>query len=166
MIFGRVEIDKEVVDFVEDLFGAGVLAVDLVDGDDDFQVGFQRLLQHEAGLRQGAFGGVDEQDSAVDHHQGAFDFTAEIGVAGGVEDVDLNAFPINRAVFGGDGDAAFAFEVHGIHNPVRDFLVGAEGAALPEHVVDEGGFAVIDVSDNRNVAQIRINCQSFHGLHS
>jgi len=43
-----------------DLVDAGVGAVDLVDHDDDGQVRFERLAQHEAGLRQRAFAGVDE----------------------------------------------------------------------------------------------------------
>ena len=84
-----VEIDEEVVDLVEDLLGAGVGAVDLVDDDDGRELGFEGLGEHVAGLRQRAFGGVDEQDDAVDHLEGALDLAAEVGVAGGVDDVDL-----------------------------------------------------------------------------
>jgi hypothetical protein len=35
-------------------------------------------------------------------------------------------------------------------------LIGAEEAALPEEVIHEGGFAVIDVSDDGYVANVRI----------
>ena len=35
-----------------------------------------------------------------------------------------------------------------------DVLVGAEGAGLPEHGVDERGLAVVDVGDDRDVAQL------------
>ena len=55
---------------------------------DHRQVRGQRLAQHEAGLRQRALGGVDQQQHAVDHRQPAFDLATEVGVAGGVDDVD------------------------------------------------------------------------------
>ena len=89
LVFVRVEIDEEVVDLVEDFLGAGVGAIDFVDDEDGEQLGFERLGEDVAGLRQGAFGGVDQQHDPVDHFEGALDFTAEIGVAGGVDDVDL-----------------------------------------------------------------------------
>jgi len=40
-------------------------------------------------LRERAFAGIDEEDDAVDHAEGAFDFTAKIAVARRVHDIDL-----------------------------------------------------------------------------
>ena len=37
---------------------------------------------------------------------------------------------------------------------VGDVLVGAEGAGLPEHGVDERRLAVVDVGDDRDVAEV------------
>ena len=71
-----------------DLGDAGVGAVGLVDQQDDGKLRLERLAQHEAGLRQRALARVDEQDDAVDHRQAALDLAAEVGVAGGVDDVD------------------------------------------------------------------------------
>ncbi len=73
------------------------------------------LLQDEAGLGHGAFEGVDEEEDAVGHFEDAFDFAAEVGVAGGVDDVDFagdaGGIGVGHGdVFGEDGDAAFAFE--------------------------------------------------------
>ena len=51
----------------------------------------ERLLQHEAGLRQRPLRGVDQQQDAVDHRQRALDLAAEVGVARRVDDVDLHA---------------------------------------------------------------------------
>src|SRR5690349_24200646 len=42
--------------------------------------------------------------------QHAFDFAAEVCVAGRVDDVDLHVAITHRGVLGHDGDAAFAFE--------------------------------------------------------
>ena len=43
-------------------------------------------------------------------------------------------------------------QVAGVHHPVLDLLVGPKGAALFQHLVDEGGFAVVDVGDDGNIA--------------
>ena len=45
-----------------------------------------------------------------------------------------------------------SLEVVGVHNPVLHHLVLAEGAALLEHFVYQGGFAVVNVGDNGDVS--------------
>ena len=121
----------------------------------------QRLAQHEPGLGERALGGVDQQHDAVDHRQSALDLAAEVGVAGGVDDVDRHR-PVGGAgtgvahggVLGEDRDALLALEVAGVHRALVDVLVRAEGAGLPQHRVDERGLAVVDVGDDRDVAQV------------
>ncbi len=150
------KVDEEVVDFVDHLFDARVLAVDLVDDHDDGQVGFKGLAQHEAGLRQGAFRGVHEEDGAAGHGEGALDLAAEVGVARGVDDVDLHALPGDGAVLGGNGDPALALEVHVVHDAVLHLLILSENAALLEEGIDKGGFAMVDVGDDGHVAEILV----------
>ena len=111
------------------------------------------LRQHELGLRHRAFGGIDEDHHAIDHREDALHLAAEIGVAGGVDDVDARVLPDQRGHLGEDGDAALALEVVGIHGALFDALVVAERAGLPQQHVDEGGFAMVDVGDDRDVAQ-------------
>src|SRR3546814_15092069 len=72
-----------------------------------------------------------------------------------VVDVDVHWAVGDRGVLGEDGDALLPLEVHRVHDPLVDVLVGAEGAGLPEHLVDEGGLSMVDVGDDRHVAQIR-----------
>ena len=151
LILVGVEVDEQVEDLVEHFLRARVGAVDLVDDDDRRELGFERLRQHEARLRQRAFGGVHQQHDAVDHLQGALDFAAEVGVAGGVDDVDLDVVVVERGVLGEDGDAALALEVVRVHDALGDGLVGAEDAALAEHGVDQRGLAVVDVGDDGDV---------------
>ena len=55
-------------------------------------------------------------------------------------------------VLGEDGDAALALELVRVHDALGDGLIGAEGAGLAEHGVDEGGLAVVDVGDDGDVA--------------
>ena len=113
-----------------------------------------RLLEHVAGLRQRALGGVDEQQDRVDHQQAALDLAAEVGVAGRVDDVEPDAGVVDGRLLGQDRDALLALEVARIHDPVDDGLVGAERAGLAEHRVDERGLAVVDVGDDGDVAQV------------
>ena len=155
LLLGGVEVDEEVVDLVEHLGGRGVGAVDLVDDHDRRQPGFERLAQHEAGLRQRAFGGVDQEQHAVDHLEDALDLAAEVGVARGVDDVDPGVAPGDGGVLRQDGDAVLALEVDRVHDALDDRLVLAEGAGLPEHGVDERGLAVVDVGDDGEVSQVR-----------
>ena len=148
------EVHEQLVDLVEDLGRAGVAAVDLVDRDDDGQVARHRLLEDVAGLRQRPLGGVDEQQHRIDHQQRALDLAAEVGVAGRVDDVEPDAGVVDRRLLGEDRDALLALEVAGIHDAVDDGLVGAEGARLAQHRVDQRRLAVVDVGDDREVAQV------------
>ena len=97
----------------------------------------ERLLQHVAGLRQRALGGVDQQQHAVDHRQGPLDLATEVGVAGRVDEVDLDALPGDRGGLGEDGDAPLALLIVGVHDPVDQGLVGGEGAGGAQERVDE-----------------------------
>jgi hypothetical protein len=75
-------------------------------------------------------------------------------VAGRVHDIDFGVVEKERGVFGEDGDAAFALEIVGIHDALDEFLIGAEDAGLAEHGVYESGFAVVDVSDDSDIADL------------
>ena len=79
---------------------------------------------------------------------------AEIGVAGSVDDVDARALPDYRGGLGQDSDAALTLELVGIHHPLSDPLILAEGAGLGEQLVDEGRLAMIDMGDDGDIAHI------------
>ena len=118
------------------------------------------LRDHELGLRHRPFGRVDEHDRAVHHAQDALDLAAEIGVAGGVDDVDAGVLPDDRGRLGQDGDAALLLEIVRIHRALFHALVFAEAAGLLEQLVDEGRLAMVDVGDDGDVAQLH-EAQSF-----
>src|SRR5207248_1132936 len=128
--------------------------VDLVQADDRGEPRLERLREHEAGLGQRPLGGVDQEEHAVDHRQGALDLAAEVRVPGRVHDVDAHALPGDGRVLGQDGDAALALEREGVHHPVGDLLVGAEDARLAQHGVDQGRLPVVDVRDDGDVAHV------------
>ncbi len=155
------ETEQEVLALVHDGVDARVRTVGLVDQQDDRKLGLQRLAQHEPGLRERALGGVDQQHDAVDHGQAALDLSTEVGVARGVDHVDgdravrsVLALVRDRRVLGEDRDALLALQLVGVHGTVFDVLVVAERVGLPQHGVHQRGLAVVDVGDDRDVAQI------------
>jgi hypothetical protein len=75
-------------------------------------------------------------------------------VARCVDDVDPRAVPVDRGALGQNRDPALLLEVVGIHRPLLDALVLAEGARLAEELVDEGRLPMVDVRDDRDVTQI------------
>ena len=146
-----VEVEEELVDLVHDGLGARVGPVDLVHDEDDRKPRLERLAQDEPRLGQRALARVDEEEHAVDHRQAALDLAAEVGVAGRVDDVHLRVADLDGRVLGEDRDALLALEVHRVQHALRDVLVVAERAGLPEQRVDERRLAVVDVRDDRDV---------------
>ncbi len=129
------------------------------------------LAQHEAGLGQRAFGSVNEEHNAVDHGQAALHLATEVGVAGGVDDVDGDGLALggrsvvgHGGVLGQDGDALFALQVTGVHHAVFEVVVLGKGVGLLEHGVDQGGLAVVNVGHDRDVAQVTARCSGYRGV--
>ena len=153
LFFGGVECGEQVEGLVQHPVRAAVGLVDLVDQHDRADAQSQRLGQHELGLRHRAFSGVDQQNHAVDHRQDALDLAAEVGVPGGVDDVDAGVLPLDRGDLGEDGDAALALDVVGVHGAFGHALVFAELAGLLQQAIHQRGLAMVNVRDDRDVAQ-------------
>src|SRR5205823_9126660 len=60
----------------------------------------------------------------------------------------------DRGVLGEDGDPTLFLEIVGVHDALIHLLVEAHGSGLAEESVDEGGFPMIDVGDDRHVADV------------
>ena len=152
LLFGGAELVEKVERLIEHPVRARARTVDLVDDDDRLEALRECLARHEARLRHGAFHGVNEKQHAVDHREHALDFAAEVRMPRRVDDVDVHALVFDGAVLGENRDAAFAFDGVRIHHALFDLLVGTEGARALQQTVDEGGLAVVDVRNDRDVA--------------
>src|SRR5215212_6580817 len=152
LLVGGAEVGHQVEGEVHYLVGAGVRAVHLVDDHDGLEVELDGLAQHEARLGHRAFGGVDEQEAAVHHAEDALDLAAEVRVARGVDDVDLDALVFHSRVLGQYGYAPLPLQHVGVHGAIGDLLPVPELQGLPEQPVHERGLAVIDVRDYGDVA--------------
>ena len=80
------------------------------------------LAKNETGLRERPFRGVDKQNDAIDHGQTSFNFTTEVSVSGGVDNVNDHATfepkllsggtaIVDRSVLGENRNALFAFKI-------------------------------------------------------
>ena len=118
------------------------------------QTDFQRALQDSARLWHGAFDRIDQQQAAIGHVEHALDLATEVGVARGIDDVDLHAFVEDGGVLGEDGDAALALEIVGIHDELAGGVWIAEDVRLFEQSVDQCRLAMVDVRDDRDIAQV------------
>ena len=157
------DFQQQVLGLGDNLVDAGIRAVSLIHADDNRQLGFQCLGEHEAGLRQRPLGGIDEQDDAIHHGNTALDLAAEVGVAWGVDDVNnqvlavlAQALAVNGRVLGQNGNAALALLIIGVHDAVRVFTVVTKGAGLLQHAVDQGGLAMVNVRDDGNITELGI----------
>ena len=152
LLVSSAEAIKQIKDLIDNPVRASAGAVDLVDHDDRLQTAFEGLLGDKAGLRHGAVHRIDQQQYAVDHRQHALYLTAEISVPGGVHDIDAVAVPVDGGVFGENGNTALALLVVGVHDALGTFAAAIQGSGLAEEFINQGGFAVVNVGDNRDIA--------------
>ena len=109
-------------------------------------------------LRLDALRRIDHQQRAFAGGQAARDFVGEVDVAGGVDQVQLVALAVLRVVeqrdaLRLDGDAALALQRHVVEH-LRLHLAVCQAAADLDQAVGERGFAVVDVGDDRKIADL------------
>ena len=148
------EMDKQVEGPIHHVIDDRIRPVDLVDDDDGLVAERQGFSQHEGRLRHGALFRVDQDEDAVHHAQSPFDFTAEVGVARRIDDIDLYALVNHAGVLGTDCDPALTFLVHRVHDPFAHIVDLAMDMGLSEYGVDQCRFAMVDVGDDRDVSNI------------
>ena len=154
LLVGRVQFEEKLEDHVEDLVGTGVFAVDLVDHHHRLEAVLHRFAEDEFGLGLRSLVSVNHKQHAIDHLHDAFHFPAEVGVPRGVDDVDVVFVPLERGILRADCDPLFFLEIHRVHDPLLELLVGLKGSRLTEQLVNQGGLAVVDVGDDSDVANI------------
>ena len=125
----------------------GAHAVDLVDEEEERSLRRADGAGELDGLRLHAFHGGDDQHDRIEHAQRALDFGHEVGMPGGIDEVDFEIVQAERGHRGLDGDAAGALELEGI-GLGGAFIDTAWGGYDPGFVEDsfgEGGFTGVDM---------------------
>jgi len=162
----RLDAD-DLLDLARHALGLGRRQVDLVEDGQHLQALLDRRVAVGHALRLDALGGVDHEQRALAGGERARDLVAEVHVPRGVDEVELVAVPVARAIgerhrLGLDGDAALALELHGVEHLLLHLAL-AEPAADLDEAVGERGLAVVHVRDDGEVADaLQVGCVA-HG---
>src|SRR6185369_6076636 len=114
----------------------------------------QCFTQHETGLWHRPFNRIDQQQRTIDHIEYALDFASEVGVAGGIDNVDFGIVPVDSGVLGENGDAPLTLQIVGVHDALNCRGTFAENMGLLEHSVNQSGFTMIDVGDYCDITNV------------
>ena len=162
--------DRErLLDLRADALGLCRGQVDLVDRGNDVEVGVHGEQGIRDGLRLDALGRIDDEHGAFAGGERARHLVREVHVSRGVDEVELVGLTIVGVIGDADGvaldrDAAFALDVHGVeHLGIEVALLHGMGEL--EHAIRDGRFAVVDVRDDREVADMG-GCCRVHAHHS
>ena len=156
-----IQLHKELQHLVINIIYTLVRTVNLIDNHDWLQALLQSLTKHILGLRHRPLKGIYQQYNAVNHVQDTLHLAAEVSMARGINDVDLDAIVHNSSILGKNCNASFTLQIAGVHNALGNLLVGAENMALLQHGIHQGSLAVVNVSNNSNIPQILICTHRF-----
>ncbi len=103
-----------------------------------------------------SFDGAEHHHGPVEHTQAAFDFGGKIDVAGGIEQVDMHAAPIERDAGGVNRDATvLLFDVIvGRGGPAVDFAHPMLGPTQKQHPFGDRCFSRVNVGDDADVSNL------------
>ena len=143
----------DVLDFLGDAVRVGGRQVYLVQHRHHFhaQVDGGVAVGHRLCLH--ALRGIHHQQRALARGKRTRHFIGKIHVPGGVDQVQSVGLAVpglvgQRGSLRLDGDAALLFQVHGVEHLGLHFTVGQPPAQMDD-AVGQGGFAVVDVCDDR-----------------
>ena len=158
-ILGRDADD--VLDLADDALGIGRRQIDLVDDGQHLEALLDGRVAVRDALRFDALARVDDEQRAVAGGERARNLVGEVDVPRRVDEVDLVVEPVARPVLQRDAlrldrDAALALEIHRVEHLILH-LARREAAAQLNEPIGQRGLAVIDVRDDREVAD------PFHG---
>ena len=154
LLVRSTQFDHQIENLVNRTIRVGIGTVDLVDHHDDAKTLLERMRKNEARLRLGPLVGIDDKQGAVRHVQDALNLSTEIGMAGRIDDVDLNVLVVDGDILGKNGDTALALLVIRVKNTLLHFLIIAEHVRCPQQAVNKCRFTMIDMSDDGDVAKI------------
>ena len=136
--------------------GTAIRFIHFIDHHDRMQIQLQGFLQYETGLRHRTFKGIHQQNHPIGHFKYTLHLTSEIGVARGIDHIDLVSTVHHRSVLGKDGDAALTFQVVTVHDQLPCLLVFTKNLCGVQDLVHQGCFSVVNVGDNGYVSDIHV----------
>ena len=172
-LLGRGEDDllardrEDVLELVHHRVGLGGRQVDLVEDRDDRESLAECEVDVGQRLRLDPLRCVDDQDGALTCLEASTDLVGEVDVAGRVDQVQAVDQAVVRQVLEADGagldrDALLALQVHRVED-LTHHLAAFDRVGQLQEAVCERGLAVVDVGDDREVAQAGLGYRGGHG---
>ena len=131
--------------------GIGLRQIDLVDDREQLEVVLDRQVGVGDRLRLHALCGVHDQHGALARLQRPRHLVGEVDVPRRVDQVELVPLPEDANGLRLDGDPALALEVHGVEQLLAH-LPSGDGVGDLQDAIGQGRFPVVDVRDDREVA--------------
>jgi hypothetical protein len=156
-------------------------AIYFVDEQNGLDLLTKSLTEYSLGLDANTFDVIDDDKCTVSDTKGSGDFSGEVDVSGGVDKVDEVRLSVHLVYDIGfevkwhtcwfDGDTTFLFIGTGVSGTHISSLIAGNDTGFGNKGVSKGRLAVIDVSDNRHVADVvrlthdfsnLVNCEVWH----
>ena len=150
----RRVVAEQLRELERDAVGVGLRQVDLVHDRDDLEVVLDREVGVRERLRLDPLRRVDHEQRALARLQRARDLVGEVDVAGRVDQVQLVPLPGHPHRLRLDRDPALALEIHRVEH-LRAHVALRHGVGQLEDAIGERRLAVVDVRDDREVADVR-----------
>ncbi len=140
-------------DVLDQRLVAGTEAVDLVDEDQERQPGRAHSPRDPPCLGLHPLDGRDDQDDAVKNAQRAIDLGDEVGVTGGIDQVDFEVIEMEGDDRGFDGDPASTFQLQrvGLRRAFVDAADCLDDSCFEENPFGETGFTGVYMRQDPDV---------------
>ena len=163
----RVEADR-LLDLLLDALRIGARQVDLVDDRDDFEIVLQRHVDVRERLRFDALRRIDDEKSSLAGCKASRHLVCEIDVTRRVDEIEFIDLAVLAAIVQAHGlrldrNAALALKLHVVEH-LRLHLALSQSARAFNEAVGKRRLAMVDVRDNREIADVFVLHQKFLSL--
>jgi hypothetical protein len=153
-----VEKPDELSDFGSHFLRVSAGKIDLVDDGDDCQILLESEIDVRHRLRLDPLRRIDDEKRTLARGKAAAHLVREIDVPRRIDQVELVRFAVSGRVAHAhgarfDGDALFPLEIHRVEKLGFHLALG-DGIRLFQQPIGEGRFTVVDVRDDRKIANL------------
>ena len=130
LFVGSVEVNEQVEYLIDNPVRTCARTVNFVDNNNWLQAMSKGFFGHEARLRHRTIHCINDQQNGINHGHDTFNFTTEVGVPRGINDVDTVVIPFDSGVFSQDGNPALFLQIVGVHHSLLSFGTRVERTGL------------------------------------
>ena len=160
LLIGCAKVHHKVKRIVDNSLWTSAVAVNLVNNHHDRKTCINGVTQNKARLWHRTLSCIDQQKRTVSHLQNTLYLAAEVGVARGINNVNLDALVLNRDILCQNSNSALTLLIVGVQNSLLNLLILAECIGCFKHLVNHGGFTVVNVGDDSNISDVVLTHKS------